>query len=224
MKEVADAVWHIDTIPIPYGVNAYLIEDVLIDAGGRRSARKIRRQLGDRKPSALALTHVHADHQGAAHDLCIALGLPYWVPERDARSAEDPVVMKAECYPDTPPARFFIRLWGGPGHPVDRPLYAGDEVAGFRVVAAPGHSPGHVAFWRESDRALILGDVLANIDQLTGIPGLNEPKPYLTPDPAENRRSIKTLAQLEPELVLFGHGRPLRDPAKLKAFADRLPD
>ena len=90
------------------------------------------------------------------------------------------------------------------------------------VIEAPGHSAGHVAFWRESDRVLILGDVLANMDQYTGIPGLNAPKDALTPDPARNRESAKKLAALEPELVCFGHGAPLRNPGKLKKFVDGL--
>ena len=79
-----------------------------------------------------------------------------------------------------------------------------------------------MVFWRESDRVLIIGDVLANMDQYTGIPGLHEPKPALTPDPARNRESARKLAALEPELVCFGHGAPLRDPRKLKEFVDGL--
>ena len=62
-----------------------------------------------------------------------------------------------------------------------------------------------------------------NMDVLTGMPGLREPKPFLTPDPAENRRSIRKLAALEPALVLFGHGAPLRDTGKLTELAGKLP-
>ncbi len=58
---------------------------------------------------------------------------------------------------------------------------------------------------------LILGDVLNNIDVVTGIPGLHARKPFLTPDPARNTESARRLAALEPALVCFGHGRPLRD-------------
>ena len=119
-------------------------------------------------------------------------------------------------------AHFFWRIFHGPGHKVDRVIGEGDEVGGFRVIDAPGHSAGHVVFWRESDRVLIIGDVLANMDQYTGIPGLHEPKPALTPDPARNRESARKLAALEPELVCFGHGAPLRDPRKLKEFVDGL--
>jgi glyoxylase-like metal-dependent hydrolase (beta-lactamase superfamily II) len=61
------------------------------------------------------------------------------------------------------------------------------------------------------------------MDVLTGIPGLHEPKPYLTPDPEENRRSIRRLGELEPDLVLFGHGAPLRNPRKFVGFCERVP-
>jgi hydroxyacylglutathione hydrolase len=121
-------------------------------------------------------------------------------------------------------ARFYIRIFMGPGHPVDRQLHEGDEVAGFEVIDVPGHSAGHIALWRESDGVLVLGDVLANIDLLTLIPGLHEPTRYLTPDPAENRRSARELAPLEPKLVLFGHGAPLRDTKKFASFVEALAD
>ena len=63
-----------------------------------------------------------------------------------------------------------------------------------------------MSLWRESDRTLILGDVLNNQDPLLGIPGLRLPKDFFTPDPARNRQSAKRLGELEPLLVLFGHG------------------
>jgi len=176
VKQVADEVWHLDTFFLPNSINAYLIEDVLVDAGTRHSGGKILKQIGSRKVSAHALTHSHPDHQGATHEVCSTLDIPLWVGERDADAAEDPDLIR-QRQPGHPVARFYIKLFIGPGHPVDRQLHEGDEVAGFKVLDVPGHSVGHVAFWRESDGVLILGDVLANIDQLTGLPGLNEPKP-----------------------------------------------
>jgi glyoxylase-like metal-dependent hydrolase (beta-lactamase superfamily II) len=95
-------------------------------------------------------------------------------------------------------------------------------VSGFEVLHVPGHSAGHVAYWRDSDRALILGDVLTNINTITGLPGLHEPQSIFTPDPKTNRDSARRLAALEPELVCFGHGRPLRDPAKLERYVAGL--
>ncbi len=222
MKQLADGVWHLDTFFLPKAINAFLVEDVLIDAGTRHSGPKILKQLQGHKVNAHALTHAHPDHQGASHELCENLGVPFWVGRDDVDAAENPDLIR-ELQPAHPVARFYIRIFTGPGHHVDRSLGEGDEVAGFEVLDAPGHSAGHVAFWRESDRVLILGDVLTNMDQLTGIPGLHQPKPYLTPDPAENRRSARKLAALEPKLILFGHGGPLRDTAKFVDFVESLP-
>jgi glyoxylase-like metal-dependent hydrolase (beta-lactamase superfamily II) len=225
MKELAPGVWHVKCLPgLPaYGVNAYLVDDVLIDAGARQSKRRILRQLRGHKVSAHALTHAHPDHQGASHDVCETLAIPFWAPQGDDDAAENPELIN-ERQPDHAMAHFFYRIFHGPGHKVDRVLKEGDEVGGFKVVSAPGHSAGHVVFWRESDKVLIIGDVLTNMDQLTLLPGLNEPKSYLTPDPAKNRESARKLAKLEPELVCFGHGRPLRDPGKFVEFIAKLPD
>jgi hydroxyacylglutathione hydrolase len=221
VKQVADGVWVISTFVAPNLINAFLVEDVLIDAGTRHSRNGIMRQLQGHEVRVHALTHAHPDHQGASHELCEGLGIPFWVPERDADAAERSELIR-ERQPNHPVARFYYRLFVGPGHPVDRRLNDGDQVGGFTVIDAPGHSAGHVVYWRESDRTLIVGDVLTNFDQLTLFPGLHEPKPYLTPDPAQNRRSAKKLRPLEPRLVLFGHGAPLRDTKKFVDFVDAL--
>ena len=55
----------------------------------------------------------------------------------------------------------------------------------------------------------------------TTAPGLHQPPGMFTPDPERNRQSERDLAELEPALVLFGHGPPLRDPEQLRGFADR---
>ena len=221
MKQLAAGVWQLKGFP-PNGINVYLVEDVLIDAATRRAGKRILGQLRGREVNAHALTHAHADHQGASREVCETLGVPFWVGERDAPLAEDPQKIVAS-QPDHRLNRLAERFWLGPGRAVDRRLRAGDEVAGFEVLDVPGHSPGHVAYWRESDRVLILGDVLNNMDVVTGRPGLHEPKWFFTHDPETNRRSAKTLAPLEPKLVLFGHGAPLRDPRAFTEFVEGLP-
>jgi hydroxyacylglutathione hydrolase len=223
VKELADGVWHLNTFPFPNSINAYLIEDVLVDAGTRRSGKGILRDLEGHEVRAHALTHAHPDHQGASDEVCTKLGIPFWVPEGDAAAAEDPALI-GERQPNHPVTQLFVKLFTGPGHPVDRRLQEGDELAGFEVIDTPGHSAGHVSFWRESDGVLVLGDVLANMDVVTGLPGLREPKGFLTPDPERNRRSAKKLAPLEPKLVLFGHGAPLRDTRKFVDFVEKLPE
>jgi len=196
--------------------------DVIVDAASRRAGARILRQLRGRKVTAHALTHAHPDHQGASHEVCEARGIPLWCGEADADDMEQGTITDRQ--PDHPLNRLIDRFWLGLPHPVARRLREGDEVAGFSVLDAPGHSPGHVAYWRERDRVLVLGDVLTNIDTFTGRPGLHEPKAIFTPDPVRNRASARRLASLSPALVCFGHGRPLRDPAALARFVSALSD
>jgi glyoxylase-like metal-dependent hydrolase (beta-lactamase superfamily II) len=218
VRELADGVWQVRGLPFNT-INAYVIEDVLIDAAARFSGASILRQLRGHTITAHALTHAHPDHQGASKRVCDQLGVPFWVGELDVDAAEDPEVLRAGMGRH-PMALVFYTAFHGPGHKVDRRLHDGDEVAGFRVLDVPGHSIGHVAFWRESDRVLICGDVLTNMDQVTALPGLHEPKPFLTVDVAQNRESARRLA---PPLVCFGHGAPLRDTRKFVEFIDGLP-
>jgi len=222
MKQLADGVLQLGGFP-PNAINAYLIDDILIDASTRFATRRILRELQGHDLAAHALTHAHPDHQGASHAVCERYGVPFWVGDADVAAAENPDLI-GQRQPDHFLAQFFAKTMTGPAHHVDRTLREGDEVGSFKVLDTPGHSAGHVAFWRESDGVLVLGDVLNNMDVLTAIPGLTEPKGFLTPDPEENRRSAKKLGALEPKLVLFGHGAPLRDTKKFVDFVAGLPD
>ena len=202
-------------------INVYVIGDVLIDAATRQGEQRIMCQIADRTISAHALTHAHPDHQGSSHAICEQLRIPLWCGQGDVPAIETP---GAIVNPKVPAwlNRVQAHFWTGPPHPVARALNEGDEVAGFTVLETPGHSVGHISFWRESDRVLIVGDVLGNINFITGIPGLNTPPDLFTPDPARNRASARRLAELKPALACFGHGAPLRDPDKLARFVAGL--
>jgi hydroxyacylglutathione hydrolase len=128
-----------------------------------------------------------------------------------------------EMNPDNPIIRLERRFWEGPPRKVDRVLREGDEVGGFRVIHAPGHTPGEVIFFREHDQVAIAGDVITTMNVFTGIPGIHEPPRMFTLDPDENRRSIRKLLELHPSLVCVGHGAPLRDLAKLERLVADLP-
>jgi hydroxyacylglutathione hydrolase len=221
VRQLAADLWLLHGRP-RYVMNIYLMGDVLIDAATRRAGPRILRQLEDRTITAHALTHAHPDHQGASKEVCEALGIPLWCGAADADAMEQGTIQQTQ--PDHPINRLINRFWLGPPYPVARRLEEGDEVAGFEVLHVPGHSAGHLAYWRESDRVLIVGDVFTTLNTATCWPGLYEPKAIFTPDPATNRKSIRRLAALEPALACSGHGRPLRDPEKLKRFADGLPD
>ena len=81
MRELAPTVWQLGGFP-PHVINVYLIGDVLIDAATRWAGSRILRQLGDRKLSMLALTHVHPDHQGCARMLCERYSIPLACPAK----------------------------------------------------------------------------------------------------------------------------------------------
>jgi hydroxyacylglutathione hydrolase len=220
MKEVAPGVRLLAGRPRD-AFNVHLVEDVLVDAATRHAARRILRQLRGVPVRAHALTHAHPDHQGASAAVCRALGLPLWAPAGEADAVRTGVI--GPLGPVDVVTRWQLRHWAGPAAPVARELREGDEVAGFRVLETPGHSPGHLSYWREGDGVLLAGDVLFGRHPLTGRPGLHEPPGRFTLDPAANRRAIRRLAALEPRVILFGHGPALRDPAALPAFAAALP-
>ena len=217
MKLLADGVYLLRGFP-PNAINVYLVGDVLIDAGTRRSGRRILRQLEGRPLAANALTHVHPDHQGASKEVCERRGVPLWCGAADVDNMEQGLPE-----PDHPMAKASWKLFTGPPHPVARPLSEGDEVAGFSVLETPGHTNGHVSYWREADRTLVLGDVVFGLHPATGAPGLYEPPEPFTPDPARNRESIRRVAQLEPALICFGHGPPSRNTERFTAWAAGLP-
>jgi len=214
---VAPGVWLLRGIP-PYAINEYLVEDVLIDTGTRWAGRRLLRTLRRRRVSLVALTHCHPDHRGSAAPLCRTLGVPLACHEADAAVMEG----RQPMHPRLPWPRLTAPLIDAGPYPVERVLREGDEVAGFRVVHAPGHTMGHVIYFRASDRLAIAGDVLANINFITGRPGLREPPRVFSIDPALNRASARLLLSLGPSVVCFGHGPPLRNPDLLERFVKRL--
>lgn len=219
MKYLAPEVWRLKEAPRPL-INVYLAGDVLIDAGRRWDKRRIFAELEGREISMVALTHVHPDHQGCAKAVCEARRVPLACHADDVDAMEGRRAVAATANPG---AKFFARMWEGPPHKVDRVLREGDEVAGFRVVHAPGHAPGEVIFFRDADRVAICGDVIRNCTYVTTRTRLAEPPDELTPDPAENRRSIRKLAELNPSLILPGHGPPVTDLAGFERFVSQLP-
>lgn len=214
MKEVAPGVNILGGLGGFRGsINAYLVEDVLIDARTKQSKGRILSEISDRPLSLLALTHVHPDHQGAAKAVCEARGVPLACHRNGVEVMEGRAPMMGEKA-SHPLNKLIAALWEGPPHPVTRRLEEGDEVAGFEVLHAPGHAPSEVIYFRHSDRVAICGDVINTMNLITTLPGANEP--LLTPDPAENRRSIRKLLELEPSLICAGHGPPMRDLRSLR--------
>lgn len=220
MLEIADGVWQIPLLPRNV-VNAYLVGDVLVDAGYTLHGKKVVAALAGREVRTHALTHVHNDHAGGSKHVHETLGVPIWIGAQDApylRSGKAPVP------PGSHAAKLLGRFAGSPAVEPERELREGDELGhGFVVLEVPGHSPGHVAFWRERDRTLIAGDVFFNMNLLTTAAGLRQPPDIFTYDVPQNRESERRLAALDPAVVGFGHGPVLREPGALQAFVAALP-
>lgn len=216
MRELAEGVWQLSGRPTD-NINVYVLGDVLIDSGAATDKKRVLKQIAGRDIRAHALTHAHIDHFGSSHAVCTRLNIPLWAGERDVEAVEaGKMVGKL-------PGLGERMLPAAKAHPVDRALSEGDAVAGFEVLSTPGHSPGHVSYWRESDRVLVCGDVMWGYNPFLLRGAIREPFAAFSPDPALNRESARRLAALEPELVLFGHGAPLRDPAKFAQAVAKLP-
>lgn len=206
MLEVAPNVFLLDGFP-RFGINVYLLGDVLVDAGTRLDKNRILRQVKDRPVSVHVLTHAHPDHQGSSKAVCEALEVELWCGEGDKAA------METGDYSKTTPkgrgSRFPNNLMNGPPYPVSRALKEGDSVGEFTVIETPGHTTGHLSYWRESDGVLIVGDTVFGMNIVTFRQGLHEPPTLFTLDPEQNRQSIRKLAKLEPKVLCFGHGKPV---------------
>jgi hydroxyacylglutathione hydrolase len=222
VKQLADDIFVLEGFP-PYAINAYLLGDVLVDSVTRFDAGRILRRLKGRQVAVHALTHVHPDHQGASHAICEALGIPLWCGDGDAIAMEVPGEMMARM------RRHWLtdtigRMWAGPTHPVSRRLREGDKVGTFTVLETPGHTVGHLAFWREADGVLVLGDLIAHLPLGKNRSMFREPERIFTLDPPRNRQSARRLLELQPKLICFGHGPPLRRCHQFMDFIARLPE
>jgi len=219
MEQIAEGLHLLSSRPAG-AFNVYLADGHVVDAGTRWAARRILRDVRGHRVAAHVVTHAHCDHQGASAALCRTLGVELWAPDGDADAIESGDLR--DRAPLNPITRAQQHVWAGPAHPVARRLREGDAVGSFTVLETPGHSPGLISLWRESDRTLIAADVLFGRHPVTGRPGLHEPPAAFTLDPEFNRAQIRRLAALEPAVTCFGHGLPWRDPAALRRFADGL--
>jgi glyoxylase-like metal-dependent hydrolase (beta-lactamase superfamily II) len=217
MREVAPDVWLLDGYPLD-AFNVYLAENILFDAGTRWDRYRLLRQLRGRTVSLMALTHCHPDHQGIAAVVCKKYRVPLACHEADVAAMEGREPMW--------PRNWILKLghwvWSGPPHSVQYVLRDGDRVGNFRVVHTPGHTAGHVVYFRESDGVAIVGDVITNIHFLTARADLRLPPMSFSVDAEQNRGSLRRLVDLRPSVICFGHGPPLYDLKPLEAYLAKI--
>jgi len=217
MKNITKDVYQISLFP-RNAINCYLIEDVLIDAGIRSSANTILKALKDKTVTKHVLTHAHADHQGSSKTICETLNIPLLCSELEKEFTENGNVITEYPNPNHIISKFQKNFWAGKGHPVSETLKEGDQIGGFTVIKTPGHSSGHISFFREKDGVLIVGDVMTNMNLLTTKVGLHEPPHLFTANKETNKKSILKLASLKPKILCFGHGPVLFNNGEMEKF------
>lgn len=209
--------------------NCFLVDDgeagvTLVDTGQTGVwVPAIRAEAGDGRLRRVVLTHAHGDHVG---------GLAALVeddPTLDVvMSARDARIMAGDRSTDAGEPAVPLRglLPVVPVTPTRR-VGDGDRVGPLRVIAAPGHTPGHVALAHDGDGVLIAGDAFSSM--MLGVRTCAElftlfPFPYLaTWHPPTAVASARRLAALRPRVLAVGHGPPTTDPAAAMAAAvDRV--
>jgi glyoxylase-like metal-dependent hydrolase (beta-lactamase superfamily II) len=226
---VAPHVWRLKNI----FVNVFIIQDpetqnwVLVDAGLKLTARHIHK-LADEvighniKPVAIVMTHGHFDHRGSLQQLADEWQVPVY-----AHHQEQPYLNGSSAYPPPDPG-----VGGGlmatmsflyPKTPINIQEHLAElpgdgtipGLPGWRWIHTPGHTPGHVSLFRDSDGVLIAGDACVTtvqesaISVFTQVKFLSGPPKYFTPDWGAAARSVRALADLKPQVIATGHGKSM---------------
>ncbi|MFC4560057.1 MBL fold metallo-hydrolase [Virgibacillus kekensis] len=228
-EKIAEDLWYqtIQIVNLCYVTNPIDNKWVLIDAGMPKSANNIidhvTEKFGkDYPPAAIVLTHGHFDHVGGLVDLVKHWNVPVYAHEKEL-----PYLRGEQAYPEPDTSveggmvakmsKFF------PTDPIElgdmvKPLPADGSVPyleEWKWIHTPGHTPGHVSFWREKDQTLIVGDAFVTVKQenlydvMVQNKEISGPPRYLTPDWKESQISVEKLRNLHPKLAITGHGLPM---------------
>lgn len=211
----------------------------LIDTGVPNSTSDIKKVVNERfngqKPELILLTHGHFDHVGAVVDLVKEWNIPVY-----AHSLEMPYLTGEKAFPKPDTSVEGGGLLANlsfiyPTEPIQlgnsiHPLPPDHSIPGFpewKWIHTPGHTPGHVCFFRERDRVLIAGDAFTATKQdsffqvLFEKTEIHEPPPYLTLDWKAAGESIKKLNTLNPDVAITSHGEAITGP-KLSRDLNKL--
>jgi len=213
-----------------WAVNSFALVDddgsvTLVDTGLQRAPARIVAGLAalGKQPSdvqRIVLTHAHPDHAGGARELAAYTGAPVALHAEDAGFAEAGTSPPKDR--SSTVGRIFARLQDGrfPPVPVGEKLVDDqllDVAGGLRVVATPGHSPGHISLLHEPTRTLITGDAIFNVL------GLRYPPRMSCTDFRMSERTAHVLGELEYDRAGFTHGPEIVDGAReaVRTFLSR---
>jgi glyoxylase-like metal-dependent hydrolase (beta-lactamase superfamily II)/predicted ester cyclase len=215
---IATGVWVVQGKP--GRCNVYLIEDeggvTMFDAGARTMVRSLASacaKLGGLR--RIVLGHGHTDHRGAAP----SFDVPVLCHPDEVQDAEGsggfrywPADLAGLPAPQRQIHRILHRLaWDGGPVKISGTVREGDQIAGFKVIDLPGHAPGLIGLWRESDRLALVTDCFYTLDvEMWGRscpPQL--PLDMFNFDTEQARASLRKLAEMEPAAAWPGHARPV---------------
>ncbi|HEY5287410.1 MAG TPA: nuclear transport factor 2 family protein [Solirubrobacteraceae bacterium] len=215
---VAEGVWVVQGQP--GRCNVYLIEDesvggvTMYDAGARTMVRAVASagaKLGGIK--RIVLGHGHTDHRGTAP----ALGVPVLCHPDEVQDAEGsggfrywPAGLTGIPTAQRQVHRALHRYaWDAGPVKISGTLTEGDEIAGFKVIELPGHAPGQIGLWRESDRLALVSDCFYTLDMWGRDCPTHTPDHIYNYDTGQAKASIRKLAEMEPAAAWAGHAKPV---------------
>jgi glyoxylase-like metal-dependent hydrolase (beta-lactamase superfamily II)/predicted ester cyclase len=217
-EQIADDVWIVRGGLPTRSMNVYFIRDdggvTVFDCGISDMTTAVRTagvRLGGIK--RVVLGHADADHRGAAPGLDAPV---YCHPaEREAAESPEPLRPYWDFSKLGPHGRFLLKrllpAWDGGAVKIAGTVTEGDEIAGFRVVELPGHAPGLIGLFRDSDRLALVSDCFYTVNPQTGIKGAARlPIAAFTMDTELARASIRKLAAMSPSVAWAGHTDPVR--------------
>jgi glyoxylase-like metal-dependent hydrolase (beta-lactamase superfamily II)/predicted ester cyclase len=217
-KLVAEGVWVVQGQP--GRCNVYLIEDAevggvtMYDAGARTMVRAVASagaKLGG--ITRIVLGHGHTDHRGVAP----SFDVPVLCHPNEVQDAEGsggfrywPEGLRTLPMPQRQIHRAMHR-WAWDAGPVKiaGTLSEGDEVAGFKVIELPGHAPGLIGLWRESDRLALVSDCFYTLEMWGRDTPPHVPVETYNYDTEQAKVSIRKLAEMEPAAAWPGHAKPV---------------
>jgi glyoxylase-like metal-dependent hydrolase (beta-lactamase superfamily II) len=192
-------------------IGSWLVDGMLIDPGPESSVQNLLDGLGDERPRAILLTHIHFDHAGASGRLLERWpDLPVYVHERGAPHMVDPERLVASARQIW--GEDFDRLWGEvvpvPEQNI-RVLTGGEEVEGFHVEYTPGHAKHHVSYFHRDTGHAYVGDVAGVRIPPTSVVRAPTPPPDI--DVEAWLDSIDRIEARDPSAVIITHFGRIED-------------
>jgi glyoxylase-like metal-dependent hydrolase (beta-lactamase superfamily II) len=208
----------------PHVIGCWEVDGALVDPGPESSLQTVLDALGEERPRAVVLTHIHLDHAAATGALVRRWpDLEVYVHERGAPHLIDPSKLLASAerlYGDD-----MQRLWGEivpvPEANV-RALSGGETVLGMRVAYTPGHASHHVCYLHEDSGTAFVGDVAACRIPPSQLVMPPTPPPDIDVETWEE--SLDLVASWDPERLALTHFGAVEDdvPAYLETARARL--